>query len=454
MNETAIIESQQAAGSAAVDAYARKGKVTFFLLLLFTIVLFVRPSDFLLMPLRVAEFLAVAVILSYVVARMQGAYPFIWTKELKLMLALTGWFIVGVPFAFWRTNSLTILTENWLKTIVIFFLLTQTVLTLGRVRKLLWILVLCMSTVFVYTIVTYGAMAAEIDERIMGDTKGFLSGNHAGIAAAMIIPFIAALLSVSRSFLQTVVLLASLGAAAWMAILTASRAGALAVFVSVAVTWLFILRGSIRARFFGVVCAAGLGLAIAAAPGIFWMRLSTLWVEPSVVQTDEQRSATESTAQRRALLVRSIHYTLEDPIFGLGLGNFPIASGARTGDAQSWKNTHNTFTQISSEAGIPGLIMFIMLLGHSMRQLWRLGKRQDRHTPLTDLQVLSKATLISIGCFAFAGLFAGLAYDYYLYYLIALGVGLQGAAANQHEQSFPELAESREPQPAMEGAER
>ncbi len=63
------------------------------------------------------------------------------------------------------------------------------------------------------------------------------------------------------------------------------------------------------------------------------------------------------------LLRQSIQMTFEHPIFGVGPGVFAAASwderkraGIGAGNAQV---THNTYTQISSETGIPGFFFFI-----------------------------------------------------------------------------------------------
>lgn len=74
---------------------------------------------------------------------------------------------------------------------------------------------------------------------------------------------------------------------------------------------------------------------------------------------------------RRLLLKESIAVTLRRPIFGVGVGNFPVyVNGMNKEEGrlkEAWHGTHNTYTQLSSETGIPGLAIFIGILVVSWR---------------------------------------------------------------------------------------
>src|SRR5260370_17351864 len=87
-----------------------------------------------------------------------------------------------------------------------------------------------------------------------------------------------------------------------------------------------------------------------------------MWNGRDMFSDEVAASAEESKEDRLAVLSRSIQYTLEHPIFGLGLGNFEVASGNYLGQPSAWMGTQNSCTQISSEAGIPAFLLFIDLL--------------------------------------------------------------------------------------------
>jgi len=89
--------------------------------------------------------------------------------------------------------------------------------------------------------------------------------------------------------------------------------------------------------------------------------------------------------------------------------------------------THNTYTQISSEAGIPALLLFLSLLGIAVRNMVKIGRSLENHKSF-ELRVMSRATLAAILAFSFGAWFAHLAYGYYFFYIIAIACGLQRIA--------------------------
>ncbi len=409
----------------AVDGSANDASIAFFFLIVFTIILYGRPADL----FRVVTTIPLAAItagfagIAYIAARLQGKVPFVWTTEIKLVFGLTLLFIAGVPFAFWSANSLNELTNTWFKTMVIFFLITQVVFTTDRVRKLLWVIILCELVVATHS----SLFGTERAGRVQGTTRGFLSGNYLGIAVATTLPFMAAFVVSSRSFLKTMTVLASFAASMWLVVLTASRGSLVAVLFSLGLVWITILRENAKARMLGMVLAIAMVAALALAPGAFWARIGTLWDEDSYASSDASRSAGQSEYQRRALLLRSITYTLERPLFGLGIGNFEIKSGSTTGRSGEWKGTHNTYTQVSAEAGIPAFILFVSLLIISVRNSKRISKWCAGRPGTEELSLLTRANRVSIYAFMLSALFAHLAYEYHFYYLAGIGVALQSA---------------------------
>jgi len=83
-------------------------------------------------------------------------------------------------------------------------------------------------------------------------------------------------------------------------------------------------------------------------------------------------SAVSSTEARRFLLKKSIQYTFQHPLFGVGPGMFVVAEDA---DAVAngkhsglWQGTHNSYTQVSSETGFPGLIAYAGVIFLSLKR--------------------------------------------------------------------------------------
>ena len=404
-------------------------KLTFFFLWLFTVAVFARPEDIFpsLAPLHLTFVFGVCAGLTYLGALLWGHARLLWTRELTIVLLLTAWYIAGVPFALWRRGSFQTLTDVWLKTLLIFFLLTQALVTLERIRKLLWAIILSELAVASLSIVL-SSKAIWLGERMLGFNLGILGWNFLGIAEAVTIPYMAAIFVARRSVLETSVLAAALISMTWMLVLTASRSGFLDVVFSTALTSLLVLRGSSRGKIIGAAIALALVVAISLAPQVFWERVGTMWDGLGASTNKVAASARQSEEERGTLLTRSLEYTLEHPMFGLGLGNFVVANGTDVGQPGAWVGTHNTFTEISSEAGVPALFLFLGLLATALRNIKRIGKTLLNNPEVAELNLMARATLASLVSFAFGALFAHLAYEYFLFYLVAIGVGIQQVA--------------------------
>ena len=407
----------------------RTARITFFFLWLFTVAIYARPEDIFssIGPLHLTFILGLCSGVTYFAALVAGQTRPRWSRELRLVFLLTAWFAMGVPFSLWRGGSLGILTQVWLKTLLIFFLLTQTLVSVKRIRALLWAIILSELGVTSFSILQ-SSQVAWVGERMAGVNMGILGWNFLGIAVSITIPYMAAIFVSQRSFVNTSLLAAASLSMLWMLVLTASRGGLLNVLLSAGLTCLLVLRGKSRGRLAGIGIVAILFLVVSFAPQVLWQRLGTVWDNSETYMNAIQASAEESTQDRLAVLSRSLEYTLEHPIFGLGLGNFEVASGLQLGQPSAWMGTHNTFTQVSSEAGVPALVLLLGLLITAVIHMKRISTESMENSDAAGLHVMARATLASLLSFVFGAFFAHLAYEYYLFYPVAIAVGIRHIA--------------------------
>lgn len=260
-----------------------------------------------------------------------------------------------------------------------------------------------------------------------GVNMGILGWNFLGIAVAITIPYMAAIFISHRSLVNTSVLAAASLSMLWMLVLTASRGGLLNVLLSAGLTCLLVLRGHSRGRLAGIGIVVTLFVVVSLAPQVLWQRLGTVWDNSETYTNAVQASAEESTQDRLAVLNRSIEYTLEHPIFGLGLGNFEVASGLQLGRPSAWMGTHNTFTQVSSEAGVPALVLLLGLLITAVLNMRRVSTASIENSN-ADVCLMARSTLASLLAFVFGAFFAHLAYEYFLFYPVAIAVGIRHIA--------------------------
>jgi O-antigen ligase len=400
-------------------------KISFFFLCLFTVAIYARPEDVfpVVGQVHLTLILGICAVATYLGAWLSGNAPLLNSRELCLMLLLTAWFIVGVPFAYWRGGSLEVLTQTWLKTLVVFFLLTQTLLSLQRIRIVLWAIILSELAVTAYSVLD-PSQDRWVGGRMAGVNQGILGWNFLGIALALTIPYIAALFVGNRSFIKSVLLAAATAAMMWMLVLTASRSGIMVVGFSLILTWLMVLRRSTRGKLVGLGLIVSMAVVICAAPGVFWQRIQTIWSNSDPTNSVSV-SADASEDERRNVLMDSVKYTLENPVVGLGLGNFSAARGTESGVPSGWLGTHNSFTELSSEAGIPALLIFVLLLASCIRSMWRTARTEYASPDGVQMNGMARATLVSLVAFVFGGFFAHIAYEYYLYYPIAVAVAVE-----------------------------
>jgi O-antigen ligase len=179
-------------------------------------------------------------------------------------------------------------------------------------------------------------------------------------------------------------------------------------------------------------------LAVAAAGGILPKRLSDRFQTfVSADAGDLAADALASTEERKAIFWESVRITLLHPIFGVGPGMFEDvenvlarADGKRKG---YWLGTHNTYTQLSSECGIPVLILFLALWITTLRSLRAATKvaAADPRPIAADLRrstVAAEAMIWQCCTFLF---FAHLGYTNEVHLIICVGVVVSRAALQE-----------------------
>ncbi len=152
----------------------------------------------------------------------------------------------------------------------------------------------------------------------------------------------------------------------------------------------------------------------------------------------EHQEAKESGEARSYLLKQSLIYTLQHPLFGIGLGQFPNYEGGNAvlaGKAGSWHETHNSFTEVSSECGIPAVIFFTLGIGSAMLTVNRTF-RKARREGYTEIANASFCYLLSMVGFLVSITFLANAFRFYLPAMIGLAIALSTAAEREMSASL------------------
>jgi O-antigen ligase len=167
-------------------------------------------------------------------------------------------------------------------------------------------------------------------------------------------------------------------------------------------------------------------------------RFSTLFVTSAgTLDADSlevEGSAVGSTESRIHFLKMSLLVTVQHPLLGVGPGQFMEAENLlmqQEGRRGSWKVTHNGFTEISSETGLPGLVFYSAALVWMWNAIGRLSDRAAR-VPRFE-EVYHTAVMFRILFLITAvGVFFGISlYHYFVPAFIGLALGfLRSSDAN------------------------
>ncbi|MEO8127514.1 MAG: O-antigen ligase family protein, partial [Bryobacteraceae bacterium] len=218
------------------------------------------------------------------------------------------------------------------------------------------------------------------------------------------------------------VLALALGAMLLLAVVrTGSRSSLLAsAAILLVLFWTRPLAGKIK---LAALMAILLTVFVLATPREVISRYATLFSD-SKADDDVATSARESSAARQYLLQQSLKLTMEHPIFGLGPGIFPVGEAdlaKEEGRAATWHVSHNSFTQVSSEMGIPGLLLYLAALWVTFRNIvW--SRYRARIDPTGTASAMGLALLLSLIGLCVTLTFSSNAYFSYLPTLMGLSV--------------------------------
>ncbi len=138
-----------------------------------------------------------------------------------------------------------------------------------------------------------------------------------------------------------------------------------------------------------------------------------------------------SQTQRLALLRQSVVYALRHPLFGIGPGEFAVAASAdaaKEGAAASWLGTHNSYTEVASECGIPAFLLYTGVIALTLVSTFRMFRRTAHFAEFGDLNALAFCTFNAMLVYAIATLFFHIAYSGYLPAIAGMSVALRLAA--------------------------
>ncbi len=400
----------------------------YFWLLAFFLVYCARPEDYIpgLAHLHLARIVGFFALVAFVMSlgRLKQGFP----KEIIFLILLLLQFLLASAFSpIWKGRSLGV-TLEFSKVVLIVMVMVLAVTSLIRLRKLIFVQTASVAAVALVSVIRGRAHGG----RLMGVLNGiYANPNDLALAVVLTLPFCLVFLLRARSaFRRALWMLASL-VMVYALFLTGSRAGFLAFLVAAAVClWGFGVQGR-RPHLLLIAFFCGMLIFVFAGKGVV-TRLS----DTSGANGNYQ-GAYSSTEHRKHLLIVSLKITAEYPIFGVGLENFQVISGA-------WQPTHNIYTALSAEAGLPALFLFLLIYRCAFLNLRRVEQKTKGSS---ELGMWVTALLASLLAFALAAFFFPDAYQFFVYFLFAYTTCAYGIAKRMEASGDTLEAESASPRP-------
>src|SRR5437660_10625423 len=124
---------------AAAFTPQRRGTLTYGALLTFSFLYYARPEDFIpgLVNVPVGKISGGLALMGLVLSwgRLKGKMPL----AIKLVLVLLVHMCITVPFAFWRGGAYDVVVNQFSKAAIVALLISMIVVSIGELRKLLWV---------------------------------------------------------------------------------------------------------------------------------------------------------------------------------------------------------------------------------------------------------------------------------------------------------------------------
>jgi O-antigen ligase len=347
----------------------------------------------------------------------------------KLWLGLGIWMCFSVVFSRWPGGSEAVLQGYIPKQHMVLFYVAAFALTIQRCRTL-WRGYALGGFILILSCFFFGAPEPE-SGRFTIPTNVFLTNpNDLAMELLLCLGFFLFLIRQPAKLGRIAGLVGALGAGFYL-LKTGSRGGALAA-VILALLSLFFSASRVLVL---IGALPAILILFALVPHQIMSRLAVIgFSDSSQSQSMEESKAQDSSNERRHLFIESVKYTLKNPIFGIGPGRFSDAiweDGKKEGRHEASMGTHNTYTQIGAECGIPALCMFAAAVFVTIRKSFRLY-RATRKDPANGVLSAMAFTCFALGvAFAVDVFFHHMAYSSNMAMVMGLWVATENAAVSQ-----------------------
>ena len=332
----------------------------------------------------------------------------------RWLLAFGIWLAICAPFSVWKSDTLNVLLNYYFRSFFLYFVICACVTSLRQLKTLMY--VFAWGNIFVLLSCLAFGTAQNGRFAVPGSVFSFLSNsNELGLQLLLGMIFLLFGLLRGRHLVTKTGAAAGIALSAVYMLKTGSRGTFLAASVMMLVYFLLTRK---KVKLLTIMLPFAV-ISLLLIPEDARHRLTYIAFanKEIAVSNGEDASALGSQMQRQQLFWDSVSITVHHPIFGVGPGEFPVADAHLAedkGESAMWRQTHNSYTQVSSEAGIPALIFYLCCLVICLRLNYRMYKGTARRPELKDYSALSLCMLLCIVAYVVDTIFDQLAYSHYL----------------------------------------
>jgi len=363
------------------------------------VVYFARPEDWIpgLAGVPLAKIAGIVILLALVFSF--GNIR--WNMPLEiacLSLLVVQLWLAAVFSPVWKGGAVNTMLD-FSKVLPLVIVIYGVVRSINRLRGILFVQGASFAVIAIINIVNQHTTGG----RLQGASASFGNSNDLALLIDLSLPLCLALALTTRSYWKKSAWTVAMLAMIYAVFLTASRGGAIALLVAALVC---LWQLGVKNRRFYVL------LLVPVAVMVIWLISGNALrnrFEQTTFNHNHGTEASESSEQRKELLIQSLTVTAQHPLFGVGPGNFVIVSGV-------WRVTHNSYTQMSAEGGIPAFLLYVLILWRGVTNL-----REVRRYPRTKnrIWIFAMALEASLAAYLVGSFFLSQAYQFFPYCLVA-----------------------------------
>jgi O-antigen ligase len=351
----------------------------------------------------------------------------------KWIAIFSVWFVVCGAFGVWPGGSFAVLMEYWYKSALIFLMTAGLLITLPQANRVYRTIAYAVGILSVVTLVLNTRSA---EGRLVLANSRYDNPNDLAWTLLTGLVFVGFLYSrgTRNQKIVAVLMVPSI-------LLAMSRTGSRAVMLATAIFIAIMLMQAKRKTRIRILVGAPVVLlaALVMLPKDVRDRYTTIFGTYDKYTQDVselRRMATIGSAEmRKQLLIDSLVITGHHPLMGVGPGNFQVAQNDLAlgrGDVKgAWHVTHNSYTEVSSETGVTGLIIYLGILYNVFKVLNSIVRSRYPGLPWQNLRHLARTLRIAFIVFLPVAFFSAMSYHADMPILAGLAAALGFMAQKQ-----------------------